>query len=252
MVANCPLPSVPFPRFRLFVLCQQGCPIFLGGTGGWSGLWVGRFGLTLLYTPRLHGQYQVFTEFNYNSLKFYRHYQLVTLKIKLPVIVPATMGLLENERELQSRTNKAQQNHRQDQGTKERHAFLRRKGVGWEGCYELNKSPLEETGSFKCDGFSWADLLPRRMRKSSLPPGGEKYPCASSSPSKSISSCWVCNWLRVVVYDSYPSWNFWNSILERFPIFNFQVTISHFSFQVTMYVSHPEVLLNSDHIQVRI
>lgn len=55
------------------------------------------------------------------------------------------MSLLENERELQSRTNKVPPNHRQDQGTKERHAFLRRKGVSWEGCYELNKSTVEET-----------------------------------------------------------------------------------------------------------
>lgn len=70
------------------------------------------------------------------------------------------MGLLENERELQSRTKKVWQNHRQDQGTKEKRVFLRRKGVNWEGCYELNKNPLEEIGSSKCDGFSLAELLP--------------------------------------------------------------------------------------------
>lgn len=87
-VANCPP-----PLFQ--VICSGVLHLPSVEQEAWSGLWVAWFGLTLLHrAPSCHGQYQVFVEFNYNSLKFYRHYQLLTLKVKLSVILPAIDGLI--------------------------------------------------------------------------------------------------------------------------------------------------------------
>ena len=104
---------------------------------------------------------------------------MITL-IKLPIILPEKMGLLGNSRELQSRTSKLWQNHRQVLRTKKRNAFLFKKGGSWEGCSKQGAHWL----SF--DSLSLAGLLPGQ-EETFLPPAGivkQYLPARQSLPGK--------------------------------------------------------------------
>lgn len=52
---------------------------------------------------------------------------MLAFSIKLPIVLPAKMDLFGNKRELQFRTSKLWQNHRQVQQAKERNIILWRR-----------------------------------------------------------------------------------------------------------------------------
>lgn len=79
-----------------------------------------------------------------HKCRYVNVYILFTLKIKLSVIsTTKKMSLFRNMRELQSGTNKLQQNHRQAQQAKERNFILQRRRKKLGGI--VLKSPLERS-----------------------------------------------------------------------------------------------------------
>ena len=86
---------------------------------------------------------------------------IMTLKINLPVILPAKMGLFGHSRE--------EQDHRQAWRTKEREeALLERRGGNWEGCYKhwskLGVQSIVAFHQLSCDSISLPGLLPDNRR----------------------------------------------------------------------------------------
>ena len=115
----------------------------------------------------------------YNTNEDILNQKMLTLKIKLPVILPTKIGLFGNSRELQSWTSKLK-NQRQVHWTKQRSILYRGEGklggwckhkVHWS---KLGVRSLVAPHWLSCDRLSLAGLLPGKEESLSSSCWGNK------------------------------------------------------------------------------
>lgn len=100
----------------------------------WSSL------LFFFFFPSLNAKYSFYYILSSSKARVQKmeltsdHQVMLTLEIKLPVILPAKMGLFWNSRELQPGTSELWQIHRQVCRAKESRALLQRKGGAGRCC----------------------------------------------------------------------------------------------------------------------